>query len=97
MKRSHITVEVVHATPEKQVVCTVHVPADATVSQAISASGLLARFPGIDLSRQAVGIFGSRVQLSDPVADGDRVEIYRPLEVDPKEMRRRRARNKRGD
>jgi len=90
--RPRITVEVVYATPDEQAARTVQVPASATVAQAIAASGLLAQFPRIDLARQAVGIFGLRVRLTDSVADGDRVEIYRPLELDPKEMRRRRAR-----
>jgi putative ubiquitin-RnfH superfamily antitoxin RatB of RatAB toxin-antitoxin module len=97
MKQSRITVEVVYATPEEQVVRTAQVFAGATVWQAIAASGLLAQFPQIDLTGQAVGIFGSRVRLSDPVTDGDRIEIYRPLQADPKEMRRRRARSRRGD
>jgi hypothetical protein len=87
-----ITVEVVYATPDTQAVRVVRVPARTTVAQAIAVSGLLAQFPQIDLSRQAVGVFGSRVRLRDCVADGDRIEIYRPLQADPKEMRRRRAR-----
>ena len=85
-------VEVVYATPEIQVVETVDLRPGATVAQAIAASGLLARFPGIDLSRQAVGIHGVRARTSDPVSEGDRVEVYRPLAADPKELRRSRAR-----
>jgi len=92
MIRANIAVEVVYATPDAQTVRTVRVPADATVARAIAASGLPAQFPEIDLTRHAVGIFGSRVRLTDRVADGDRVEIYRPLLADPKEMRRKRAR-----
>lgn len=92
MTEPRITVEVVYATPAEQAVVTARLRAGATVAQAIGASGLLVRFPEIDLSKQAVGIYGKRVRPSDPVADGDRVEIYRPLPVDPKEMRRRRAR-----
>ncbi|HEX7044816.1 MAG TPA: RnfH family protein [Burkholderiales bacterium] len=87
-----ITVEVVYATPEEQAVVGVVLRTGATVAQAVAASGLLARFPEIDLARQAVGIYGTLVRLSEPVAHGDRVEIYRPLRTDPKEMRRRRAR-----
>lgn len=86
-----ITVEVVYATPRAQVLTRVRLRPDATVAQAIAASGLLARFPEIDLARQAVGIHGVRVRTSDRVADGDRVEIYRPLSADPRELRRRRA------
>lgn len=59
---------------------------------AIEASGILERFPEIDLDRQPVGVFGRHCRLQDPLRDGDRVEIYRPLIADPKEMRRRRAR-----
>lgn len=92
MTRSRAIVEVVYATPDAQVVKKVTIPVNATVAQTIAASGLLVQFPEIDLSRQAVGIFGSRVRLNDSVAGGDRVEIYRELQVDPKEMRRRRAR-----
>ncbi|HLF24068.1 MAG TPA: RnfH family protein, partial [Burkholderiales bacterium] len=75
MTRTRITVEVVYATPDAQAVQAVEVPVGATVAQAIAASGLLEKFPQIDLSCQAVGVFGSRVRLSDSVADGDRVEI----------------------
>lgn len=66
----------------------------ATLEQVIRASGILERFPEIDLSRQAVGIFGEIAALGDPVRDGDRIEIYRPLLMDPKEVRRKRARKK---
>lgn len=96
MAAAEIVVEVAYATPEVQVVETVRLRPGATVAQAIAASGLLARFPAIDLARQTLGIHGVRVRVSDAVADGDRVEIYRPLTVDPKELRRRRARAVRG-
>lgn len=92
MTKRTITVEVVYATPAIQVLERVILHAGATVAQAIGASGLLARFPEIDLSRQALGIFGSRVSANAPLRDGDRVEIYRPLQADAKEMRRRRVR-----
>lgn len=92
MTAKTITVEVVYAAADEQAVVRVQLRAGATVAQAIGASGLLVRRPEIDLSRQAVGIYGTRVRTSDPVADGDRVEIYRPLPQDPKAMRRQRAR-----
>lgn len=88
---SAIRVQVAYARADQQVVLTVDVPRDASVERAIRDSGILARFPEIDLGRQAVGIFGARVALDDVVQAGDRVEIYRPLQVDPKEARRRRA------
>jgi putative ubiquitin-RnfH superfamily antitoxin RatB of RatAB toxin-antitoxin module len=84
-------VEVAYATPSRQEVIEVAVSPGATVEQAIRASGLLERFPEIDLARQHVGIFGERVRLSDPLRDRDRVEIYRPLIADPKQARRERA------
>ena len=84
-------VEVAYATPARQEVTEVSVRPGATVEQVIRASGMLARFPEIDLTRQRVGIFGETARLQDAVRDGDRVEIYRPLVADPKEVRRKRA------
>ncbi len=88
---SAIRVQVAYARADQQLVLTVDVPMDASVERAIRDSGILARFPEIDLERHAVGIFGARVALDDVVQAGDRIEIYRPLQVDPKEARRRRA------
>jgi putative ubiquitin-RnfH superfamily antitoxin RatB of RatAB toxin-antitoxin module len=82
-------VEVVYAIGKQADVVTLTLPAGATVEQAISASGIAARHP-VDLN--AVGIFGRRVPPATRLADGDRVEIYRALALDPKEQRRRRAR-----
>jgi len=87
-------VEVAYATPAEQVVVEVELPPDATLAQAIDVSGLLQQFPDIDL-RHGVGIFGERRALTDTVCEGDRVEIYRPLKVDPKDQRRRRAKARR--
>ena len=84
-------VEVAYATPVRQEVLEVSVRPGATVEQVIRASGMLARFPEIDLTLQRVGIFGETARLQDAVRDGDRVEIYRPLVADPKEARRARA------
>jgi putative ubiquitin-RnfH superfamily antitoxin RatB of RatAB toxin-antitoxin module len=83
---SSIRVEVVLALAKRVDAVTLTLPAGATVEQAISASGIA----GVDLD--AVGIFGRRVPPATRLADGDRVEIYRPLALDPKEQRRRRAR-----
>ena len=69
--------------------------AGATVGDALHASGLLDRHPDIDLSTQAVGVWGKLRSLDDDLRDGDRVEIYRPLKVDPKEARRLRYRSHR--
>lgn len=79
-------VEVVDARPEDAQVVSVELPAGATLRDAIAASGL-----DLDLQNHAFGIFGKRAGLNHPLTDGDRVEIYRPLALDPKEARRRRA------
>ncbi|WP_087489329.1 RnfH family protein [Tatumella citrea] len=86
-----IQVEVVYALPEKQYLRTVRVPEGSTVEQAIIESGLTTLRRDIDLSENKVGIFSRAVKLHDEVSDGDRVEIYRPLLADPKELRRQRA------
>jgi putative ubiquitin-RnfH superfamily antitoxin RatB of RatAB toxin-antitoxin module len=78
-------VEVVYAEPEGARVVILELPSGAAVRDAVLASGF-----GVE--SEAVGIFGKRVALDHPLADGDRVEIYRPLAMDPKEARRRRAR-----
>ncbi|MEG3109781.1 MULTISPECIES: RnfH family protein [Pantoea] len=86
-----ISVEVVYALPEKQYLRYVKVEQGSTVEQAIKASGLLELRKEIDLSSNKVGIFSRPVKLSDSVDEGDRIEIYRPLIADPKELRRQRA------
>ena len=83
-----LRVEVVYASGKVAEVVAVRLPAGATVRDAIAASGLAPR------DWNAVGIFGRRVPADAALADGDRVEIYRPLLLDPKEQRRRRARKK---
>lgn len=86
-----ITVEVAYALPQKQYLQRVTLEEGATVEQAIQASGILALRDDIDLAKNKVGIYSRPVKLHDPVQDGDRVEIYRPLIADPKELRRQRA------
>jgi putative ubiquitin-RnfH superfamily antitoxin RatB of RatAB toxin-antitoxin module len=90
-KPEMICVEVAYATPTRQFLQEVEVAPDATVAEAIEASGVLAQFPEIDLTRNTVGVFSERRVLDDPLRQGDRVEIYRPLIADPKAMRRKRA------
>lgn len=80
-------VEVVYALPDGARCVTLELAAGARVRDALAASGFEMNNP--------VGIFGKRVPLEHPLCDGDRVEIYRPLAIDPKEARRRRARRKR--
>lgn len=86
-----IAVEVVYALPEKQYLLYVNVEQGSTVEQAIEQSGILELRREIDLSSNKVGIYSRAVKLSDVVAEGDRIEIYRPLIADPKELRRQRA------
>lgn len=86
-----ITVEVAYALPERQSLLTVSVSKSATVQQIIEQSGILQQFADIDLTRQKVGIWSRPVKLTDTVKPGDRIEIYRPLIADPKDLRRRRA------
>ncbi|OTA19419.1 RnfH family protein [Xenorhabdus beddingii] len=88
---SEINIEVVYALPERQYLCNVKVSQGATVEQAIVASGLLTLRHDIDLTKNKVGIYSRPAKLTDTLEEGDRVEIYRPLIADPKEMRRKRA------
>lgn len=81
-------IEVVYARPEAAEVRTVDLPAGATVTDALAVCGFQLE------PQQPVGVFGKRVPLDHRLADGDRVEIYRPLAIDPKEARRRRAAKK---
>lgn len=86
-----IAIEVVYALPEKQYLYTVNVEEGCTVEEAIKASGILELRSDIDLAKNKIGIFSRPVKLGDEVQSGDRIEIYRPLLADPKELRRLRA------
>lgn len=88
---AEIMVEVVYALPAVQRLRQLRLPAGSTVREAIARSGLLEEFPEIDLARNKVGVFGKLVRLDAPLRERDRVEIYRPLIADPKEIRRQRA------
>jgi putative ubiquitin-RnfH superfamily antitoxin RatB of RatAB toxin-antitoxin module len=89
---AEIDIEVAYVSKERQFLKTLRVPAGTRLSQAISLSGLLDAFPELELSELTVGIFAKKLGLDQVVKDGDRVEVYRPLEVDPKDARRARAR-----
>ena len=91
MAEPHIRVEVVYAKPGEQVLEQMQVPGGGTVESVIRQSGLLERFPEIDLKTNKVGVFGKATALSAKLNDGDRIEIYRPLIADPKEARKKRA------
>jgi putative ubiquitin-RnfH superfamily antitoxin RatB of RatAB toxin-antitoxin module len=86
-----IPVEVAYALPDRQVILALDVAADATVAAVIAQSGILEEFPEIDLENNKVGVFGKLGKLTDTLHAGDRVEIYRPLIADPKEVRKQRA------
>ena len=86
-----LSIEVCYAQPGEQTLIAVELPEGATVRQALDASGILTRYPQIDLAQQKVGIFGKLKPLDAVLADHDRVEIYRPLMVDPKAARQRRV------
>lgn len=86
-----ILVEVAYARPDVQVIIAVEVPTGATVAEALHLSHVNERFPELDLTQVDVGIFGRVVRRETLLRDRDRVEIYRPLLADPKEVRRRRA------
>ena len=86
-----INCEVAYALPTQQAIVSVAVKPDATVEEVITASTILQQFPDIDLSKTKVGIWSRVVKLRESVSDGDRIEIYRPLIADPKEIRKRRA------
>jgi putative ubiquitin-RnfH superfamily antitoxin RatB of RatAB toxin-antitoxin module len=85
-----IDVEVAYAEPERQFLRRITLDAGATIADAIAASRLEAEL-GIDASSLACGIWSKPKARDTPLADGDRVEVYRPLLADPKEARRRRA------
>ena len=86
-----LKVEVAYALPDEQQIFALEVPPGTTALQAIERSGVLERFPDIDLGRQKIGIFGKLNKPDYVLRTGDRVEIYRPLIADPKEVRTQRA------
>jgi putative ubiquitin-RnfH superfamily antitoxin RatB of RatAB toxin-antitoxin module len=86
-----IAVTVVYALPAGATEIELALPSGASVAEALALSGIAAHHPEIDLAAMTVGVYGVRVALDTTLSDGDRVEIYRPLQADPKDLRRRRA------
>ena len=84
-------VEVAYALAEKQSLISLEVKEGSTLKEAIEASGILKQYKQIDLSKDRVGIFSKFATLDTVLRDKDRVEIYRPLEADPKKVRKERA------
>ena len=86
-----ISIEVVYALPQKQEMFAVKLPEGATVRDAIEASGVLQKYPEIDLTKNKLGVFAKLTKPDGVLRNRDRVEIYRPLIADPKEVRKQRA------
>ena len=86
-----IEIEVVYALPNRQILLSLPVPAGSTIEESIKLSGITTHFPEIIVSEAKVGIFSRPEKLTSVVKAGERIEIYRPLIADPKEMRKLRA------
>ncbi len=84
-------VEVAYALPKEQLIIPIHMPLEANAEAAIRASGILKKYPEIDLNVNQIGIFSKLIKLDTPLRNLDRIEIYRPLIADPKEVRKQRA------
>ncbi len=91
MNSSEMMVEVAYALPDEQLIVPVKVTEGITAEEAISSSGILNKYPEIDLAVNKIGIFGKLSKLDAPLRHLDRVEIYRQLIADPKEVRKQRA------
>ena len=92
---ARLNIEVIYATPERQVVITVELAYGACAIDALRASSLPETYPEIDSASPVLGVFGRRVKPGARLQDGDRLEIYRPLLVDPKDARRAKVSAKR--
>ncbi len=90
-----ILVEVAYALPDRAVIKTFRLPSPASVGDALDIAAADPDFSAVDLSRAAVGIFGRPAGREQPLNAGDRIELYRPLAVDPKDARRARAKQTR--
>lgn len=88
---NEITVEVVYALPKEQALLSFVAEEGISVQDAILQSGILEQYPELDIDNMDVGLFGKRTAMKIALRDKDRVEIYRPLIADPKEVRKRRA------
>jgi len=90
-----LAVEVVYAMPRTQTVIQLEVQEGATVGDALGISGIFARHPELDAATCSLGIWGRAATRSQALRDRDRIEIYRPLLADPKQVRRNRAERER--
>ncbi|MBE2894054.1 RnfH family protein [Spirabiliibacterium falconis] len=90
-----IHIQIAYALPDTYFLHSYQVEQGTTIQSAVLHSGILAQFHEIDLRKNQVGIFARPAKLTDVLQDGDRIEIYRPLLADPKEIRRKRAEQQR--
>ena len=84
-------VEVAYALEKKQTLLEIEVSEGTTLKQAVELSGIIDAYPQIDLTKDKTGIFGKIAKLDTVLREKDRVEIYRPLIADPKQVRKERA------
>jgi putative ubiquitin-RnfH superfamily antitoxin RatB of RatAB toxin-antitoxin module len=91
MSNETMTVEVAYALPHKQAIIEVEVPVGATALEAVQQSGIIKQFEDIDIDNAKMGVFGKVVSPKQVLQAGERVEVYRPLQADPKEVRKERA------
>lgn len=89
-----VEVQVCYALPDSVFLYELTLPATSSIQDALQASGVLHRYPELELATARVGVFGKLKTLDSLLQHGDRVEIYRPLQADPMESRRRRAAHK---
>ena len=91
-----ISIEVVYALPHEQILLKLQAPQNTTVDRVLRLSGIMERYPEIDLDKNKLGIYGKLTKADVVLRDRDRIEIYRPLLADPKETRRKRAEEGKG-
>lgn len=91
MAQNKFIIEMIYALPHEQKLLRMEVAPNTSILDAILESDLLLLYPEIDLNQVKVGIFGKQKKLTDLISPGDRIEIYRPLLIDPKEARRHKA------
>jgi len=89
MEKNTMRISITYAEPTSQRWFELEVADDSSAEQAINQSGILKQFPEIDLKQNKIGIFGRVVKLEEPLREGDRLEIYRPITADPETVERR--------
>ncbi len=90
---AHLRIEIAYADPQRQILHMLKMPIGSTVGDALRMSDIASTLGEAAISADRIGIFGQPIELGAHLRDGDRIEIYRELRADPKESRRRRARN----